>query len=96
MPPNLHCTDALGTDTDSASTSILSSICTMRHPMLIDCFFFLPLMSVLVRIQRGENDHLTLNYFIVAQGLHFSGHVDGAWQKFGFGKIDYSTTSALC
>ena len=64
--------------------------------MLIDCFFFLPLMSVLVRIQRGENDHLTLNYFIVAQGLHFSGHVDGAWQKFGFGKIDYSTTSALC
>ena len=34
--------------------------------------------------------------FIVAQGLHFSGHVDGAWQKFGFGKIDYSTTSALC
>jgi hypothetical protein len=44
----------------------------------------------------GENDHLTLNYFIVAQGLHFSGHVDGAWQKFGFGKIDYSTTSALC
>ena len=37
--------------------------------------------------KRGGNDHLTtLNYFIVTQGLHFLGHVDGAWQKFGFGK----------